>query len=184
MKPYLKASSSVIVPSNILGVDAGVNASKDDSTVWQASSTLRPRVGGFIMYLTDGKGMSGNCNRLTGKGSSLKFLIFDNSCGVLCWVSNFLSLSTSGSSVCHEMRNEVMRWKNLSGMHNFGFYFTRLRTIHCLRRVSGKPGSIFDGDLFLAWRIIVVSPIGLKGENKLVLKRRKKILKAQQIFSL
>ena len=33
MKPYLKASSSVIVPSNILGVDAGVNASKDDSTV-------------------------------------------------------------------------------------------------------------------------------------------------------
>ena len=116
LKPYLKASSSVIVPSNILGVDAGVNASKDDSTVWQASSTLRPRVGGFIMYLTDGKGMSGNCNRLTGKGSSLKFLIFDNSCGVLCWVSNFLSLSTSGSSVCHEMRNEVMRWKNLSGI--------------------------------------------------------------------
>ena len=122
LKPYLKASSSVIVPSNILGVDAGVNASKDDSTVWQASSTLRPRVGGFIMYLTDGKGMSGNCNRLTGKGSSLKFLIFDNSCGVLCWVSNFLSLSTSGSSVYHEMRNEVMRWKIQIGKTLVLFY--------------------------------------------------------------
>ena len=34
------------------------------------------------MYLALGKGMSGNCNLLIGIGTSLRFLILLNSCGV------------------------------------------------------------------------------------------------------
>ena len=64
------------------GVDAGVKPSKEDSSVWQAIVCPTFRWGDLNMYLALGKGMSGNCNLLIGIGTSLRFLILLNSCGV------------------------------------------------------------------------------------------------------